>query len=146
MPDGAARLLDRREALQRDNVRLRGELAGLAAEREVLAAQVRLDGEEIGRLQAEVARLQGQVEQLQGRLEAARREGKRQSAPFSKGEAKPAARRCRPGRKPGQAYGTKAHRRVPDHVDEVVDVPPPSVCDRGGCGGRVWSTGQTTSQ
>ncbi|MCA1681068.1 MAG: IS66 family transposase, partial [Actinobacteria bacterium] len=71
------------------------------------------------RLLAENARLRGQLEQ-------ARRAGKRQAAPFSKGEPKkdPAT----PGRKSGEDYGTKAHRPVPDRVDEEIGVPLPDAC------------------
>ncbi|MDQ3093396.1 MAG: transposase [Actinomycetota bacterium] len=59
-------------------------------------------------------------------LEAARRAGKRQAAPFSKGEPKkdPATS----GRRRGEQYGTKAHRPVPDHVDGEIGVPLPDAC------------------
>jgi transposase len=71
------------------------------------------------RLLAENARLRSQ-------LEAARRAGKRQAAPFSKGEPKKDP--ARSGRKSGEEYGTKAHRRVPGHVDEEIRVPLPDEC------------------
>jgi transposase len=63
---------------------------------------------------------------LRGQLEQARRAGKRQAAPFSKGE--PKRDPARPGRKSGERYGTKAHRPVPDHVDEEIRVPLPDAC------------------
>jgi transposase len=71
------------------------------------------------RLLAENARLRGQLEQ-------ARRAGRRQAAPFSKGEPKkdPAT----PGRKSGEGYGTKAYRPIPDRVDEQIGVPLPDAC------------------
>jgi transposase len=63
----------------------------------------------------------------------ARRASKRQAAPFSKGE--PQADPKRPGRKSGKAYGMKAHRPVPETVDEEIEVPgpPTSPC----CGSRI---------
>jgi transposase len=79
-----------------------------------------------GRLRAENERLRSENARLRGQLEAARRAGKRQAAPFSKGEAKKDP--ARPGRKRGEQYGTKAHRRVPGHVDEEIWVPLPDGC------------------
>jgi len=77
-------------------------------------------------LVAENARLLAENSRLRGQLEAARRAGKRQAAPFSKGEPKKDP--ARPGRKSGEGYGTKAHRRVPDRVDEEIRVPLPEAC------------------
>ena len=77
-------------------------------------------------MRAEIARLRGQVEEL-------RRAGKRQAAPFSKGDPNPDPKPS--GRKGGQAYGTKAHRRVPEHVDEEIRVPLPDECSC--CGGEL---------
>lgn len=78
------------------------------------------------RLEQDNAALRRQLEQrtaeiaeLRQRLEQAERAGKRQAAPFSKGE--PTAEPKRPGRKPGAAYGPKARRPVPDHVDETYE-------------------------
>ena len=68
---------------------------------------------------AENARLRGQLEQT-------RRAGKRQAAPFSKGEPKKDP--AKPGRRSGEQYGTKAHRPVPDHVDEEIRVALPDAC------------------
>lgn len=87
------------------------------------------------RLTAEVACHSEQLKRLRGRLEETRREGKRQSAPFSKGTKKPDPKR--PGRKPGEAYGPKARRQPPDpeRVDKIVDVPAPACCPD--CGGDV---------
>ncbi|MCA1699833.1 MAG: transposase, partial [Actinobacteria bacterium] len=63
---------------------------------------------------------------LRQQLEAARRAGKRQAAPFSKGE--PSKDPARSGRRRGEEYGTRAHRPVPDHVDEEIRVPLPDCC------------------
>ena len=140
------RLLDGIEWLEGDNARLRAEVAGLEVERDLFAAQVRVDRATIAGLEAANAALKRQVARLEGRLEATRREGKRQSAPFSKGPPKPAGKRRPPGRKAGEDYGTKAWRKVPDRVDEVKQAPPPERCGRDGCGGRVEPTGVTRSQ
>ena len=79
-----------------------------------------------GGLRAENERLLSENARLRAQLEAARRAGKRQAAPFSRGE--PKRDRARPGRKSGEQYGTRAHRPVPDHVDEEIRVPLPDAC------------------
>jgi transposase len=84
-------------------------------------------------LRAENERLLAENARLRSQLEAARRAGKRQAAPFSKG--RPAKDPARPGRKSGERYGTKAHRPVPDHVDEEIRVPLPDGCPC--CGGEL---------
>jgi transposase len=71
------------------------------------------------RLLAENARLRRQLEQ-------ARRAGKRQAAPFSEGEPKQDP--AKPGRKRGERYATRAHRPVPDRVDEEIRVGLPEAC------------------
>jgi transposase len=94
---------------------------------------------EVQRLSEENARLRSENERLEADLEQARRQGKRQAAPFSKGTTKPQPRK--PGRKPGSAHGRHAHRPTPrpDQVDEVLDAPLPDACP--GCGGPVEQTG-----
>ncbi len=77
-------------------------------------------------MRAENERLLAENSRLRSQLEAERRAGKRQSVPFSKGEPKPDP--ARSGRKSGERYGTKAHRPVPDHVDEEIRVPMPECC------------------
>jgi len=65
-------------------------------------------------------------------LEKATRAQKRQAAPFSKGTGKPDPKK--PGRKPGDHYGPKAHRPLPEQKpDEIIDVPLPEQCPD--CGG-----------
>jgi len=63
---------------------------------------------------------------LRVQLDAARRAGKRQAAPFSKGDPKKDP--AKSGRKSGQEYGIRAHRPVPDHVDEEIRVALPDAC------------------
>jgi transposase len=82
--------------------------------------------------------LEAQVEKLTGLLEAARRGGKRQAAPFARGQ--PKAEPKKPGRKPGQDYGTQAHRAAPapEQIDEVHEAPLPPACPD--CGGTIAET------
>lgn len=67
---------------------------------------------------------------------AARRAGKRQAAPFSKGAPTPQPRSA--GRRPGRQHGGHAHRRPPAQIDETLDAPLPSQCPH--CGGDVEET------
>ena len=78
------------------------------------------------RLRKENDQLRTDNARLRERLAETERAGKRQAAPFSKGEPKKEPKL--PGRKPGRDYGIRARRWVPDHVDEVYDVLPPSRC------------------
>ncbi len=113
-----------------DGLRERAERA--ERERDVLQ-------QEQDRLQREVERLRQQVDHLKRQLEDARRAGYRQAAPFAKA-LNPAPKR--PGRKPGKAYGRKARRRVPPHIDETYEAPLPPCCP--GCGDGVIETGVAT--
>jgi transposase len=58
--------------------------------------------------------------QLRASLSAAQRAARRQAGPFSKGAPNPNPKR--PGRKPGDNYGTKARRPIPKHIDETYEV------------------------
>jgi transposase len=86
-------------------------------------------------LERRVAALTAQVERLTAQLEEAHRAGKRQAAPFSKGE--PKLQPKKPGRKAGKDYGTKAHRPppAPAQIDETHEAPLPDVCPD--CGGPL---------
>ena len=90
-------------------------------------------------LRRENERLRQQVDQLKRQLDEARRAGYRQAAPFAKPLKKHPKR---PGRKPGDAYGPKARRRVPPRIDDTHDAPLPRGCP--GCGDRVIETGVAT--
>jgi len=79
--------------------------------------------EVISELRREVAELKRENAELRRLVEELRRGGKRQAAPFSKGE--PKADPKRPGRKPGGQYGRQAVRAAPKRVDEWVSVPCP---------------------
>jgi transposase len=89
-------------------------------------------------LQRRVDHLQAENDRLRYQLDAALRAGKRQAGPFAKGE--PKANPKRPGRKPGQDYGTKAHRQPPspEQIDEVHEAPLPDLCPD--CGGPLDET------
>lgn len=93
-------------------------------------------------LSAENARLRAEIERLKALVEELRRGGKRQAAPFSKGE--PQTNPQTPGRKSGPDYGTKAYRAVPPHIDEVYDAPLPETCPY--CRQRTVVLAQTAQQ
>jgi transposase len=89
-------------------------------------------------LQRRVHDLQAENERLRRQIEEAIRAGKRQAAPFAKGQ--PASQPKKPGRKPGKDYGTKAHRQPPspEQIDEVHEAPLPDRCPD--CGGPLDET------
>ncbi len=89
-------------------------------------------------LQQRVRDLQAENLRLRGQLDEALRAGKRQAAPFAKGQ--PSAQPKKPGRKPGKDYGPKAHRQPPrpEQIDEVHEAPLPNVCPD--CGGPLDET------
>lgn len=87
-------------------------------------------------LRQRLTELEATVAELTRQLEEARRAGKRQAAPFRKGEPKPHPKR--PGRKAGDAHGRHGHRPPPDQIHETYDAPLPTACP--GCGGRVAET------
>src|SRR5262245_764428 len=72
-----------------------------------------------------IEELLAEVERLKAELEQSRRAGKRQAAPFSKGE--PKAQPKPPGRNPGHP---PSHRLAPPpaRVDRTVEVPLPPEC------------------
>jgi transposase len=82
--------------------------------------------EDLRRSEAERQRLRRENDKLKEELEAARRAVYRQGAPFSRGTR--VATPKRPGRKAGAAYGVRAHRQRPTHVDETYAVPLPATC------------------
>ena len=92
----------------------------------------------IAKQDRETAALKHEVQQLKIALDAALRAGKRQAAPFAKGEPKKTPQRL--GRKPGPGYGSQKGRARPDHVDETILVPCPLQC--GTCSGRVELEGK----
>lgn len=89
-------------------------------------------------LRRQIDQLEVEKQRLLQLLEAERRAGKRQAAPFSKGRLKNKPKK--PGRKPGDDYGTKAHRPPPppDEIDETHEAPLPDACPD--CGGPLAET------
>lgn len=94
------------------------------------------------RLVAQNAALEARLAKLEQFLADRDRNNKRQAAPFSKGPPKPDPKT--PGRKPGEDYGTKAFRSIPDQIDEVHDAPLPAKCPR--CGGEAIAAVETDYQ
>jgi transposase len=119
-------------AVRRRALTLEAENIGLCVDNASLKAENRRLDTECRRLNREVTRLTARVTELESTVEKLRRASKRQAAPHSKGTHVTHPKRS--GRRPGEAYGTKAHRGVPDHFDDVVEVPCPAHCD---CGGEV---------
>src|SRR4051812_48572342 len=78
---------------------------------------------------AMIEALRAEVRRLKKELEEARRAGKRQAAPFSKGS--PKANPKRSGRKPGHP---PSHRLAPppEQVDRTIEVPFPPECPECG--------------
>jgi len=81
-------------------------------------------------------RLKRENERLKRDLDAARRGGKRQAAPFSKGAPQPQPRPA--GRRRGRRHGRHGHRRAPVTIDETIEVPLRMDCPH--CGGPVTET------
>lgn len=87
----------------------------------------------VAELRETVATRDGRIAELEKLLEESRRSGKRQAAPFSKGE--PAGEPKRPGRKSGADHGRHGHRLAPTRVDRELEAPLPECCPH--CGGEV---------
>ena len=73
------------------------------------------------------------IVELERLLEESRRSGKRQAAPFRKGD--PVAEPKTPGRKRGGLHGRHGHRLPPPDPDRTLDAPLPACCPS--CGGGV---------
>lgn len=97
--------------------------------------------ERVASLEAHIADLttrlgerDARIAELERLLEEARRSGKRQAAPFSKGDPKQEPKR--PGRKSGDAHGRHGHRELPaGPADLEFDALVPDRCPD--CGGEV---------
>lgn len=119
------------EVLSFERDRLEARCTSVAAEHRRLAS-------DNARLRAENAAFAAEVVALKQQVEALQRVAHRQSAPFSKNN--PRAHPRRPGRRAGLSYGTRAHRPIPDHIDEDVVVPHPRFCPD--CGEELVSDGE----
>src|SRR3954452_4533277 len=100
-------------------------MSGVAPSYDELLALARQQARLIRDLEAKLTRLHAETDRLKAELEEARRAGKRQAAPFSKGPPKDRPRR--PGRKPGHP---PAHRAAPppERVGRTVEVALPEGC------------------
>lgn len=100
-----------------------------------VSEQARIAGLEatLARLVEELAARDARIAELERLLEESRRGGKRQAAPFSKGEPHEAP--LRPGRRSGEGHGRHAHRRALTDPDRVVEASLPGCCPD--CGGVV---------
>jgi len=89
---------------------------------------------ELTKLNERLARRDARIVELERLLQESRRSGKRQAAPFSKGD--PKEEPARPGRRSGDAHGRHGHRMAPVGTpDRTIDVPLPACCPD--CGGKV---------
>lgn len=88
----------------------------------------------------QIGGLKRRITELEKLLEDLRRRGKRQAAPFSKGE--PSEDPKSPGRKAGDQYGQQATRARPERVDETIEVECPLCCEH--CQGKVVLAGKTS--
>jgi len=119
--------------------------AARIGELEIIVARLE---ETVGRLEAAVAAKDAEIAgkdkalidqkdriaELENLLEESHRAGKRQAAPFSKGDPKPAPKT--PGRKTGDAHGRHGHRMAPvGPPDCDLEAPLPACC--ADCGGSV---------
>ena len=82
---------------------------------------------------ARIVERDARIVELERLLEESRRSGKRQAAPFRKGD--PVAEPKTAGRKKGKLHGRHGHRLAPPDPDRTVDAVLPGCCP--GCGGDV---------
>ena len=111
----------------------RGQAAEAAPSYTDLVALVDDLRAEVAELRDAVAARDERIAELEKSLDEARRTGKRQAAPFSKGE--PAEEPKRPGRRSGERHGRHGHRMAPPGADRELAAPLPDACPN--CGGGV---------
>lgn len=87
----------------------------------------------LARLEEQLAARDARITELERLLAESRRSGKRQAAPFSKGE--PTESPARPGRKRGKGHGRHGHRMPLTDPDRTLEAPLPGCCPD--CGGDV---------
>jgi transposase len=88
----------------------------------------------LSELTARLGERDARIAELERLLSESRRSGKRQAAPFSKGEPKDEP--AKPGRKSGESHGRHGHRMAPvGPVDRELEAPLPECCPH--CGGAV---------
>jgi len=88
---------------------------------------------ELAKLNERLGQRDARIAELERLLSESRRSGKRQAAPFSKGE--PKEEPAKPGRRSGDAHGRHGHRMAPvELADREIDVALPPCCPD--CGGE----------
>ncbi len=113
---------------------MEARLAGLEATVARLEKRLAARDAEVARKDSFILFQADRIEELTRSLEEVRRAGKRQAAPFSKGD--PTEKPTRPGRKSGEAHGRHGHRLVPEcEPDRTLDAPLPACCPD--CGGVI---------
>jgi transposase len=106
----------------------------LASEVRALRELVESETDRIAELTEALSARDARVTELEKLLEESRRSGKRQAAPFSKGD--PAEEPKRPGRKSGDRHGRHGHRMAPvGPIDRELSAPLPACCPD--CGGAI---------
>ena len=123
------------EDLKRRITSIQEQWRGTSRENEQLRKENDQLRQQREQLEKERDRLRRENEELKRQLEQALRANKRQAAPFSRGKRKEKPKR--PGRKPGAGYGQHQRKRIPEKVDEVIAVPPPTHCSDPNCGGTL---------
>lgn len=101
-----------------------------------------MDGEQANPECPGCRELRKEIAELRRIIEELRRAGKRQAGPFSKGP--PKLKPKRPGRKPGDDYGTQFCRAVPEQIDETYHAELPATCPH--CGGAHVIPSHTAEQ
>lgn len=94
--------------------------------------------QENSELRRQLLKQEQRIAELEKIIEELRRRGKRQAAPFSKGQPKSDPQR--PGRKSAERYGKRAVRPRPTKIDEKIDVGCPLFCEV--CQGQVRLVGK----
>jgi len=117
-----------------------GAVSGVTGGIEELWRELKQLRARVEKLERENSELRRENARLREALEEARRSGKRQAAPFSRGKKKD--RPAKPGRKAGNGYGRQARRAPPKQVDERVTVDCPLICPH--CGGGVRLEGKSS--
>lgn len=101
-----------------------------------------MDGEQSNSECPGCRELRKEIAELRRIIEELRRAGKRQASPFSKGS--PKLKPKRPGRKPGDDYGTRFCRAEPEVIDEIHHAELPIACPH--CGGAHVTQTHTAEQ
>jgi septal ring factor EnvC (AmiA/AmiB activator) len=110
------------------------EIAQLRRLLEANTAELRELSSRLAEREARLSERDERIAELERLLDESRRSGKRQAAPFSKGN--PVEEPAKPGRKRGDAHGRHGHRMAPvGPLDRELSAAPPPCCPD--CGGDL---------